>query len=237
MVTNFLKTKNSQQNIIIYVAFLLIAAIGIIYGNAIKNNFSFLRVWEYQNILILLLGIPFLFLQSKVNLPDFLEDNITNKQRFQKPLLIGALFGILDVIVIKGLLHPEPFTELPPFLQPFPYSIFLYFSGAFEIEIFYRLIPLTIILLLGKWVAGGKYISIFLWTAIILTSLREPLEQLPNGELWFIAYSSFTGFLMNFFQALSFKNAGFLASLTVRLGHYLFWHILLGIYVQYLELQ
>jgi hypothetical protein len=237
MVTNFLKTKNSQQNIIIYVAFLLIAAIGIIYGNAIKNNFTFLRVWEYQNILILLLGIPFLFLQSKVNLPNFLEDNITNKQRFQRPLLIGALFGILDVIVIKGLLHPEPYTELPPFLQPFPYSIFLYFSGAFEIEVFYRLIPLTVILLLGKWVAGGKYISIFLWTTIILTSLREPLEQLPNGELWFIAYSLFTGFLMNFFQALSFKNAGFLASLTVRLGHYLFWHILLGIYVQYLELQ
>lgn len=237
MATNFLTTKNSKQNIIIYAAFLIIAVIGIIYGNEIKNNFTFFRVWDYKNILILLLGIPFLFLQSKASLPNFLEDSISNKQRFLKPLLIGIVFGILDVIVIKIIMHPEPYTELPPFLQPFPYSIFLYFSGAFEIEVFYRLIPLTLILLLGKWFASGKYFNIFLWTAIVLTSIREPIEQFPNAELWFVIYALLTGFLMNFLQAIYFKNAGFLASITLRLGHYLFWHILLGIYVQYFELQ
>lgn len=236
METVFFKTKNSKQNIIIYVAFLIITVIGIIYGNAIKSDFSFLRIWEYQNILFLILGIPFLFLQSKVSLPNFFEKSITNKQRFLIPFLIGAVFGILDVVVIKLILHPEPYTELPQFLQPFPYSVFLYFSGAFEIEVFYRLIPITVFLLLGKWFIKGKYFNIFLWTAIVLTSLREPLEQLPNGELWFVAYSLSTGFLMNFLQAIYFKNAGFLASLTLRLGHYLFWHILLGIYVQYVEL-
>lgn len=236
MIKRPISRKEALSNLIVYGSFLLIALIGIIYGNAIKNDYSFLRVWEYQNILMLLLGVPFLFLQSKVNLPNFLDAGISNKQRFLKPVLIGAIFGILDIIVIKLVLHPEPYTELPPFLQPFPYSIFLYFSGAFEIEVFYRLIPLTIILLLGKSLARGKYFNIFLWTAIILTSLREPLEQLPNGELWFVAYALLTGFLMNYFQAMYFKNAGFLASLTLRLGHYLFWHILLGIYVQYFEL-
>jgi len=215
---------------------MLIAVIGIFYGNAIKSNFSFVRIWEYQNILMLLLGVPFLFLQNRVNLPDFLKVGVSNKQRFLKPIIIGAGFGILDVIVIKFLMHPEPYTELPPFLQPFPYSIFLYFSGAFEIEVFYRLIPLTTILLLGKWITGGRYFNIFLWTAIVLTSIREPLEQLPNGALWLVSYSFLTGFLMNYFQAIYFKNSGFLASLTLRLGHYLFWHILLGIYVQYFEL-
>jgi len=228
--------KTTKLNVIIYTAFLIFATIGIIYGKTLTSNYSFLRVWEYQNILILLLGVPFLFLQTKANLPNFLEERITNYQRFLKPLLIGSVFGILDVFVIKFLMHPEPYTELPPFLQPFPYSIFIYFSGAFEIEVFYRLIPLTLILLLGKWLAGGKYFNTFLWTAIILTSLREPIEQLPNGELWLVAYSLLTGFLMNYFQAIYFKNAGFLASLTIRLGHYLFWHILLGIYVQYFEL-
>jgi hypothetical protein len=216
---------------------MLIAVIGIFYGNAIKSNHSFLRIWNYENILFLLLGIPFLFLQSKVNLPNFLEVGISNKQRLLEPILIGAVFGIIDIIVIKLLLHPEPYTELPPFLQPFPYSTFLYFSGALEIEVFYRLIPLTVILLLGKWISNGKYFNIFLWIAIVLTSLREPLEQLPNGELWFVAYSLLTGFLMNFLQAIYFKNAGLLASFSLRLGHYLFWHILLGIYVQYIELQ
>ncbi|SMD43977.1 hypothetical protein SAMN00777080_2591 [Aquiflexum balticum DSM 16537] len=237
MGPDFHITKSAKQNIIIYAAFLIIAVIGIIYGNEIKNNFTFFRVWDYKNILILLLGIPFLFLQSKANLPNFLEQSITNKQRFLNPFLIGIAFGILDVFIVKIIMHPEPYTELPPFLQPFPYSNFLYFSGAFEIEVFYRLIPLTLILLLGKWFAKGKYFNIFLWTGIVLTSFREPIEQLPDGELWFVAYALLTGFLMNFLQAIYYKNAGFLASLTLRLGHYLFWHILLGIYVQYFELQ
>src|SRR5690606_15513583 len=126
---------------------MLVAIAGIVYGNEIKNHYNFFRLWGYQNIVWLAVGIPFLFLQTKAGLPDFLEENITNKQRFLKPALIGSLFGILDVIVIKLIMHPEPYSELPPFLQPFPYTLFLYFSGAFEIEIFYRLIPLTLTLL------------------------------------------------------------------------------------------
>ncbi|MCC5929231.1 MAG: hypothetical protein JJU28_08310 [Cyclobacteriaceae bacterium] len=116
METHFLIIKNSKQNIIIYAAFLIIAVIGIIFGDEIKNNFTFFRVWDYKHILILLLGIPFLFLQSKANLPNSLEDSITNKQRFLNPFLIGTVFGMLDVIVIKTIMHPERYAELPLFL-------------------------------------------------------------------------------------------------------------------------
>lgn len=237
METNFLTAKSARHNLIIYTIFLIIAITGIIYGNEIKNNYTFIRVWDYNNILILLSGVPFLFLQSKANLPNFLEDRITKNQRFFNPFLIGAAFGILDVYVMKIIIHPEPYLDLPPFLQPFPYSNFLYFSGAFEIEVFYRLIPLTSILLLGKWFTNGKYFNVFLWTGIVLTSLREPLEQFPGGELWFNTYALLTGFLMNFLQAVYFIKAGFLASITLRLGHYLVWHIILGIFIQYIELQ
>ena len=236
MIKGLFSKKEINHNLIIYFSFLLITLVGIQYGNSIKDNFSFLRIWEYQNILFLLIGIPFLFVQTKANLPNFLEKKGSNTQRFLKPALIGAAFGILDIIVIKFLMHPEPYTELPPFLQPFPYSLFLYFSGAFEIEVFYRLIPLTLFLLLGKYVAKGKYFNAFFWTGVILTSLREPLEQLPEGQILFVIYSLLTGFLMNYLQAIYFKKSGFLASLSVRLGHYLFWHILLGIYVEYYEL-
>ena len=236
MVTKPIKAKGKYINLAVYGVCLLISVAGLVYGNTIKYNYSFLRVWEYQNILFLLLGIPFLFLQTKANLPNFLETNISNKQRFLTPAIIGAAFGILDVVIIKMILHPDPYTELPPFLQPFPYSVFLYFSGAFEIEVFYRLIPLTLLLLTGKWIAKGKYFNVFFWTGAALTSLREPLEQLPDGPLLFMIYSLVTGFIMNYLQAIHFKKSGFLASLTVRLGHYLFWHILLGVYVQHYEL-
>jgi hypothetical protein len=227
----------SIQNLLFYIGFLIFATIGIFYGNAIKSDFSSLRIWEFQNILFLLSGIPFLFLFTKVDIPNFFCNNFSIKKRFIYPVLIGSSFGILDIVVIKLMLHPEPYTQLPPFLQPFPYSIFLYLSGAFEIEVMYRLIPFVSILLLGKWVADGKYLTVFLWTTIVLTSLREPLEQLPDGSLMLVIYSLLSGFLMNFCQAVYFKNAGFLASLSLRVGHYLFWHILLGIYVQFFELQ
>lgn len=230
------RRKEIKLNLIIFISFVFIAIIGMYYGHSIRGNYTFLRIWNYQNILFLLLGIPFLFFQNKAGLPNFWQRNISNKQRLLMPVMIGAVFGILDIIVIKIMLHPEPYTELPPFLQPFPYSLFLYFSGAFEIEIFYRLIPLTLILLLGKWYANGKYFNAFFWTAAVLTSLREPIEQLPSGGTLLIIYSLLTGFLMNFLQAVYYRKAGFLASLTLRLGHYLFWHILLGIYVEYFEL-
>ena len=228
--------KDNKLNLSIFFGFLLIAFLGILYGNEIKSSYDGLRIWSVENILWLGTVIPFLMLQSYVGIPNLLQPNISNKLRFSQPFLIGIFFGVLDILVIKIIQHPQPYTELPPFLQPFPYSIFLYFSGALEIEIFYRLIPITLFLLFGKKVADGRYFNYFLWTAIITTSLREPLEQLPTGEYWFITYAFLSGFIMNYLQGIYYKNAGFIATLTLRLGHYLFWHIFLGIYIQYFEL-
>ena len=151
--------RHVAQNLLIYLSFLLIAWIGSLYGNAISGDHAFLRVWQVDNIFILLLGLPFLLLQSKVSLPNFFETGISNKNQFLIPALIGMVFGILDILVIKVLLHPQPYTELPPFLQPFPYSLFLFFSGALEIEVFYRLIPLTVFLAIGTWYQKGKYLN------------------------------------------------------------------------------
>lgn len=225
-----------RQNLVIYLLLLGFAAAGMFYGKSILAEFPGIRLWNYTSLLMLLAGIPFLFLQGKAGVPDFTSSTVSQRQRFLYPALIGVVFGMLDVLVIKVILHPQPYTELPPFLQPFPYSIFLYFSGAFDVEVFYRLIPMSIFLLMGKFIQQGKYYNAFFWTGAVLTAVREPLEQLPDGNTWLIIYSLITGFGMNFLQAVCFKRAGFLATLMVRWGHYIIWHILLGIYVQYWEL-
>ena len=59
--------RHVAQNLLIYLSFLLIAWIGSLYGNAISGDHAFLRVWQVDNILILLLGLPFLLLQGKVD--------------------------------------------------------------------------------------------------------------------------------------------------------------------------
>lgn len=230
-------SKSKFQNLSLYLFFLFIAFIGILYGNSIKSNFLFLRIWDPINLAFLALGFPFLIIQRKTGIPDFLEKRISNNSRFLQPIIIGFLFGLLDIFVFKIILHPQPYEELPPFLQPFPYSLFLFFSGALEIEVFYRLIPLSLFLIFGNWFFQGKYHTTFFVIGAILTSIREPLEQLPQGSLILIIYCFTSGFIMNYIQAIYIKKYGFLATFSIRLSHYFLWHILLGIYVQFIELS
>ena len=225
-----------KRSLVVFTGLLAIACITVLWGQQLSVQQPGIRVWDWVNVMVLLAGLPFILVQTKAGLPELLGNNVPFKTRFAQPFLIGLFFGALDVLIIKVIMHPQAYDVLPPFLQPFPYSIFLYSSGALEIEIFYRLIPITLLLLADKWIWKGKYTNAVFWIAAIITSIREPLEQWPSGALWFIIYAAVSGFLMNLLQAVYFRKAGFLASLTLRLGHYFFWHILLGIYVQYGEL-
>ena len=189
-----------------------------------------------DTILMSLIAI-FLFFQPSAGFPSPLDKSISNKNRFWIPALAGTIFGLLDILVIRVILHPEPYTSLPPFLQPFPYSIFLYVNGAIYMEIFYRLLPFMLIMLPVTWFTPRKYhFPVFLVLAVI-SALAEPIMQFPDGATWFRVYATASGFAMNFLQAWYFRKYGFFASLSVRLGHYLFWHILQGIYVEQFELQ
>lgn len=226
-----------KKSIFTYFLFLLICGVGIIWAKYLVDPYPFLRTWDWVSVAVLLIGIPFLFLQKQAGVPEFWAKEISNRNRIWIPALIGLGFGILDVWVIKGILHPEPYTELPPFLQPFPYSIFLYFSGAFEVEVFYRLIPIVLVLFIFSKIEKGKYQTPAFWVMAVLTAIREPLEQMPTGETWFIGYALISAFAMNFIQAVYLKKSGFIANLSLRLSHYLVWHILLGVYVEWIELS
>ena len=65
--------REIKLNIIIYVSFLLFAIIGIIYGNSLSNKFSFLRIWDYQNILIATSRYSFFVFTDKSESSKFFE--------------------------------------------------------------------------------------------------------------------------------------------------------------------
>ena len=100
-ILNACYTNAFLKNILTYFIFIVIALIGIIYGNTIRQNHTFLRIWGYDTLLLILVGIPFLYFQNKVQIPSFFETTISNSKRFLYPILFGAFFGILDVFVIK----------------------------------------------------------------------------------------------------------------------------------------
>lgn len=226
-----------KNTIITYACLLLVAAITVVAGQQLAQQKTNIRVWDWAAWALLLAGLPFALLQQPAGLPDWWQPGISNKKRILLPLLTGLLFAIMDVIVFVVILHPQHYESMPPFLQPFPYSVGLYVSGAFEVEIFYRLIPLTLVLCIAKKAkASAKTWNILFWLLAVLTALREPLEQLSDGAVWVLVYAFVTGFAMNFMQAVFYRRAGFMASLFTRLGHYMLWHILLGIYVEYVQL-
>jgi hypothetical protein len=185
--------------------------------------------------LLVLPVVPLLFLQQKASLPAVQTIN-EKKNGWLSTFGVGIIFGLLDVLVIKCILHPEPYTELPLFLQPFPYSIALFTSGALEVELYYRMIPLTVFLLLGKFFFKLKHRTAILIFLAVITSIVEPIQQFPDGAWWYVVYATVSGIAMNAWQFKSYLQNGFWGSIAVRLGHYFIWHILLGIYVQYVEL-
>lgn len=226
-----------KRTIAAYLFFTAICITGIFYGKHIEPLHHGLRIWGFENIALLLIGLPFALLLPKAGLPHFTQAPLFSKKQMWTPILIGVLFGILDVITIEWMLPHPPHSTLPPYTQPFPYSVFLYFSGAFEIEIFYRLIPLTVLMMIFHRYKNGKYFEVAFWTGAVITSFREPLEQLPQAPIWFVMYAFISGIGMNFIQAMLFRHQGFIASLSVRLGHYLVWHIINGMIIQYLLLK
>lgn len=224
-----------QASLAFYSLFLSMAAACVLYGKIVPDR-SHYRIWEWTDILPLLIGIPFVFLQGKAGLPELWEPKSSIRTKMLLPLSIGLVFGLADLLVIEGLVRTEPHRSLPAYTQPFPYSVFLYASGCFEMEVFYRLIPVTVLMSLTQRYAGPVAAhKCFPWVAI-LTSIREPLEQWPEGHPWYIAYSLATGLAMNMAQAVSYMRHGLAASVFLRLGHYLIWHILNGIYIQYVVL-
>lgn len=227
--------KKYKHELLAAVLLFAVVIVTIIYGSALSNSGISIRQWSWNNLFIVLPLLPLLFLQQKASLPAVQTIN-EKKNGWVATFGTGIVFGLLDVLVIKFILHPEPYTELPPFLQPFPYSTFLYTSGAIEIELYYRMIPLTVFLLLNTVLLKGRGKNLFIIVLGVLTSIIEPIQQFPDGAWWFIVYATLSGIAMNAWQFRSYLKYGFVASLAVRLGHYLIWHVLLGIYVEYFEL-
>lgn len=228
--------KKYKHELLAAVLLFAVVMITIIYGSALSNSGIIIRQWTWNNLLLVLPLLPLLFLQQKASLPAVHTIN-EKKNAWVSTFGTGMIFGLLDVLIIKFILHPEPYTELPPFLQPFPYSTFLYTSGAIEIELYYRMFPLTVFLLVNTFLMKGRGRNVLIVVLGILTSIIEPAQQLPDGAWWFIVYAALSGIAMNAWQFISYLKYGFAASLAVRLGHYLIWHVLLGVFVEFVELS
>jgi hypothetical protein len=122
------------------------------------------------------------------------------------------------------------------FNAPFPGSLLFYPGGAIIVEVFYRLIPIPLVMfLVSNLLLRGRWQMQVFWLMAALTSLIEPASQdLPDlrpGTEVVVGLNFIDDYAMNFFQAVMFRRYGFLASIILRVAMYLVWHVAYGNFI------
>ncbi len=219
-----------------YAVIVLIVLVTYFTGRVFLAGQPGIRLIGWDTFLLLALGLAAVWAQPLAGLPALVDERVSGWQRWGLPAVVGAGFGAADVLVWEVLTPHSPYQSLPPFTQPFPYSLLLFTSGAVYVEVLHRLLPLTVILLIAGRLLPEAWQNRVFWIAAILTSLWEPLEQWPAASLLRVIYALGSGFAFNLLQALFYRRSGWLAALSTRLGHYAIWHILLGLWIEFVVL-
>src|SRR5262249_48585047 len=124
------------------------------------------------------------------------------------------------------------------FNAPWPGSPLFYTGGAVVVEVFYRLLPIPLVLwLVSSLLLRGRFQSQIFWVLAGLTSLIEPWTQaLPELGTEGVTVSSVAAafaiaFGQNLTQAVFFRRYGFVAAIAVRVGMYMVWHVGYGNFI------
>jgi hypothetical protein len=189
-------------------------------------------VW-HEIGLVTVLGFVGLWLSQKTGFPTLWDEQVSHKQRFVVPAMVGAVLG--TILILFNLI----ILQLPVGLHiPFPASIFYYTYASIETEILFRLFPspllvwlVSVVLLKNRWQE-----EVF-WVVTIVLSFLEPLTQIAGLHKMGLLIHMQPGVISllfvliygtNFTLAGFLRKSGFLAPLTMRFAFYLAWHIIFG---------
>jgi hypothetical protein len=176
-------------------------------------------------LLVAFFGFIAIRLAEKTGFPDIWDREISNKERFLYPVLLGFAFALVEILVGLAM-------GLPNIHVPFPFSIPVYASGGIFLEILYHLIPTVVLIWLVSTVflRGERQAEVFIGVAI-LASLWEPVMQITGmyqmGMLPGMVFGAglflfiFAG---NLIPIALFRKYGFLAPVIWRLTDYSLWH-------------
>ncbi len=222
------RTSEKTRSVLTYLALITVTMITFVSGNLLAENGAEIRLFGWDALMVVLLGFVMIGFQKEAGFPELLERSISSTHRFFIPFLTGFLYAAADMIVNSWIPKTEPLKI--PAVQPFGYTLLYYASGAMYFEIVNRLLTMTLVLYLVNRCLSERYHNLAFWMLAILISLYLSLQTLSEFSLWISLYGLIAGFSMNLLQALYYKKAGFLASLSVQFGHYFLWHFLAGIY-------
>lgn len=232
----------SNKNFICY--FILIGIVIIVHYVIVLNpDISILSgqraIFSWPAIGVLgSLGLLSVFLLNFTKLKGLWDANVGINQKLIYPLIIGLLFGAIQVIydLITGLNAMDAASMGVESLNvAFPYSIPLYFGGAVITNIIYYLILIPIVVFfVSTKLLKGKAEGIVFWSIGILVALIEPLTN--PGINYFTQHGAMGipvilfVLLFNLLSIWHIMKFGFISAIFLRVGDYIFWHILYGLF-------
>lgn len=180
------------------------------------------------------------WLATRVGFMPAWDPRVSNRRRLLLPVLVGAGIGtvatVLDLLT-HATLAIARITGQPSFNMDFPGSLLAYSAGGVLVDTQYRLFIVPVLLwLISSVLLRGRGESKTFWVLAAVSSLFEPILQgvgltLGSGgaitPLILAAYLP-TAIANNAAAVVFFRRYGFVASLLVRQGEYLVWHIAYG---------
>ena len=182
-------------------------------------------------IVAAVLGWVGLVLSPRAGFPEMNEPNISSKQRFWIPGLVGLILGL--VMVLFDLLSPLG-TEIQ---TKFPDSLIVFsLAGLFEEIIIHLFLATLLIWLVAGVILRNRYQQSVFWIVAVGVSLLYWLLQVSAIQTYFPEKFSVVLAIQMLFiigstitvGAYFFRKSGFLAALALRYGFYLIWHIIWG---------
>lgn len=194
------------------------------------NPSAALRTIGWPQVTLAAGGFLGVLLLRKANLPA-LWNKAGAWRILGMPFLIGLVFGCISVLCMQWLMPVDPVAPMPPFLQPFPWSVALFSAGAVVMEAMFCLIPIPLITSALLRIAPSSRANWPFLTAAGLAVCAETFvvfQEIPEQVRILVPCLA----TLSVIQVILFRRFGYLAALSTRLGHYAVWHIGFGLWFQ-----
>ena len=186
------------------------------------------------------LGLIGLYLSGKIGFAEIWSLDISNRQRFVIPALVGISVGIFFIFSDAIISHFHEFGPLPH--PPFPASIIASATAGIGEEVIFRLFFISFwVWLISNVILKKKYHDQVFWIVAVLSALAFAIGHAPsimillhlNNIKDIPAVIMIEIILLNsvlsLFAAYYFRKYGFIAAVGIHFWTDVIWHVIWGI--------
>lgn len=202
-----------------------------------------LAIATFFMILIIYGGLGFigLMLAKKLGFAKIWDKNVSNKQRFLIPALIGAGIGLFFIVADYIFSQFHSLGALPH--PAFPASLIASATAGIGEEIIFRLFFISFwVWLLSFVLLKNKYQKQIFWVFATFSAIAFALGHLPS-VITILGLDSINDIpaslmaeiillngVLSLFAAGYFKKYGFLAAVGIHFWADIIWHVIYGLF-------